>query len=84
MPAETLPPKASTAANPKEEHQDPVYLRIRDMVYQTCGIYHSEEKLYLLTAACKRRMEKVKCAGPREYLDLLKVSDIATWKPTNC
>ncbi len=36
----------------------------------SCGIYHSEEKLYLLVA-CKRRMEKVKSAGPREYLELL-------------
>ena len=71
MPVETLPAKASTAANPKEEYQDPLYLRIRDLVYQTCGIYHSEEKLYLLVAACKRRMEKVKSAGPREYLELL-------------
>jgi chemotaxis protein methyltransferase CheR len=45
--------------------------RIRDLVYQTCGIYHSEEKLYLLESACKRRMEKTKTAGAREYLELL-------------
>lgn len=71
MPVEALLPKTSTAATPKEEHYDPVYLRIRDMVYQTCGIYHSEEKLYLLVGACKRRMEKAKAPGPREYLELL-------------
>ena len=53
--------------------QDPVYLRIRDLVYQTCGIYHSDEKLYLLVAACKRRMEgeSAKAHTGKEYLDLL-------------
>ncbi|HEY1471723.1 MAG TPA: hypothetical protein VGF61_21975 [Candidatus Acidoferrum sp.] len=71
MPVEAPPPKTSAAATPKEEHHDPAYLRIRDMVYQTCGIYHSEEKLYLLVAACKRRMEKAKAPGAREYLELL-------------
>ena len=57
----------------KEDINDPVYLRIRDLVYQTCGIYHSEEKMYLLTAACKRRMATgaVKATNGREYLDLL-------------
>jgi chemotaxis methyl-accepting protein methylase len=57
----------------KDELQDPAYLRIRDLVYQSCGIYHSEEKLYLLVAACKRRMNAL--GGPinsgRGYLDLL-------------
>jgi chemotaxis protein methyltransferase CheR len=56
----------------KQEFQDPIYLRIRDLVYQSCGIYHSEEKLYLLVAACKRRMDAVGgIASGREYLDLL-------------
>ena len=58
MPVETLSTKPSTAANAKEECRNPVYLGIRDLVYQTRGIYHSEEKLYLLIAACKRRMER--------------------------
>jgi chemotaxis methyl-accepting protein methylase len=71
MPVEAPPPKTSAAATTKEEHHDPAYLRIRDMVYQTCGIYHSEEKLYLLVAACKRRMENAKAPGAREYLELL-------------
>ncbi len=62
-----------TAPTTKGEAYDPVYLRIRDLVYQTCGIYHSEEKLYLLVAACKRRMatERVKAGSGREYLELL-------------
>ena len=73
MPAEVLNAKAS-AATLKDDAQDPVYLRIRDLVYQTCGIYHSEEKLYLLVAACKRRMQTGKANSGREYLELLSSS----------
>jgi chemotaxis protein methyltransferase CheR len=72
MPTEVLN-GPTTGGTQKDESQDPVYLRIRDLVYQSCGIYHSEEKLYLLIAACKRRMTLT--AGQvntgREYLDLL-------------
>ena len=73
MPAELLNAAPSTI-NPKGDVQDPVYLRIRDLVYQTCGIYHSEEKLYLLVAACNRRMQKGKASTGREYLELLTSS----------
>ena len=57
----------------KEGANDPVYLRIRDLVYQTCGIYHSDEKMYLLVAACKRRIASgaLKATNGREYLDTL-------------
>ena len=54
-------------------NDDPSYLRIRDLVYQSCGIYHPEEKLYLLIAACKRRMSasSERAGTGREYLGLL-------------
>jgi len=57
----------------KDDSQDPVYLKIRDFVYQACGIYHSEEKMYLLVSACRRRMEML---GPsvstgRDYFQSL-------------
>ena len=57
----------------KDDSGDPIYLRIRDLVYQTCGIYHSDEKMYLLIAACKRRLASgaVKTGNGREYLELL-------------
>jgi chemotaxis protein methyltransferase CheR len=51
---------------------DPVYLRIRDLVYQTCGIYHPEEKLYLLAGACNRRMPDAKATNPKEYFEVLR------------
>ena len=73
MPAEALN-GISTTTHTKDDSQDPVYLRIRDLVYQTCGIYHSEEKLYLLVAACNRRMKTGKANTGREYLELLTSS----------
>jgi chemotaxis protein methyltransferase CheR len=72
MPTDVL--KGPTAEiSEKNDAQDPVYLRIRDHVYRSCGIYHSEEKLYLLVAACKRRMAASTdhLSSGREYLDLL-------------
>jgi chemotaxis protein methyltransferase CheR len=70
MPAEVEKPAAvpRTAA---EEARDPLYLRLRDLIYQTCGIYHPEEKLYLLVGACKRRMDGSKTNSAHEYFDLL-------------
>ena len=61
------------SARGKDDAQDPVYLRIRDLVYQTCGIYHSDEKLYLLVAACKRRITNRNdgANSAREYMDIL-------------
>lgn len=54
-----------------DDSHDPVYLRIRDLVYRTCGIYHTEEKLYLLAGGCKRRMTEAKIAGAKTYFDTL-------------
>ncbi len=64
---------APAGVREKEDANDPVFLRIRELVYQTCGIYHSDEKMYLLTAACKRRLASggVKATNAREYLDTL-------------
>jgi chemotaxis protein methyltransferase CheR len=51
--------------------RDAAYLQIRDLVYQTSGIYHSEDKLYLLAGACKRRMPRVNAADAQSYFALL-------------
>jgi chemotaxis protein methyltransferase CheR len=71
MPVDLL--QATNMARGKEETQDPVYARIRELVYQSCGIYHSDEKMYLLAAACQRRMDARNDAkkNPREYLEAL-------------
>jgi chemotaxis protein methyltransferase CheR len=70
------------APSGKQEAQDPVFLRIRDLVYQTCGIYHSDEKLYLLVAACQRRMaaDTVKATDTKGYLALLTGTGSKRWE----
>jgi len=69
MPAEVR--TAGSRATPTDDSQDPIYVRLRDLVYQACGIYHPQEKLYLLAGACKRRLKPSNSANPRGYLDLL-------------
>src|SRR5208283_4281187 len=64
--AKTRPAPASPS-NPG----DPAYLKIRDLIYRISGIYHSEEKLYLLISRCERRMNVLRAASPSEYLEHL-------------
>jgi len=54
-----------------EDLSDPAYLRIRDVIYQASGIYHPDEKLYLLAARCARRMSALKASTPAQYLEQL-------------
>ena len=50
---------------------DPMYLKIRDLIYHISGIYQSEEKLYLLASRCARRMSAVNAKTPAEYMEHL-------------
>jgi chemotaxis protein methyltransferase CheR len=52
---------------------DPAYIKIRDLIYRISGIYHQENKLYLLAERCGRRMQALSVATPSEYLDHLTV-----------
>ncbi len=63
--------KEKSAATPAPRADDPTYLKIRDLIYKVSGIYHSEQKLYLLIASCKRRMSALDKSGPAQYLDHL-------------
>lgn len=66
---------AGTAAAPaKPDLRNPAYLRIRDLIYSTSGIYQSEDKLYLLASRVARRMTATKAATPAAYLDFLNKS----------
>jgi len=56
-----------------QDLKDRAYLKIRDVIYQISGIYHPEEKLYLLASRCGRRMNALKVASPTEYLEHLTV-----------
>ena len=71
MPSETATAKA--VISPQVNPADPAYLKIRDLIYTISGIYHSQEKLYLLTSRCARRMNAVGAATPSEYLEHLTV-----------
>jgi len=69
MPIEIAKPKPDVT--PDFNPGDPVYLKIRDLIYRVSGIYHSEEKLYLLVSRCTRRMIALGVASPAEYLEHL-------------
>lgn len=50
---------------------DPAFLKIRDLIYTIAGIYHSQEKIYLLAGRCARRMTDLGVETPAEYLEHL-------------
>ena len=56
---------------PVEGISDPVWIRIRDLIYQVSGIFQAENKFYLLVSRCQVRMKVVGARTPREYLDFL-------------
>src|SRR5271169_2129970 len=63
--------RAKPAVSLESNTDDPAYLKIRDLIYGTSGIYHSVEKLYLLISRCARRMNVLGAASPAEYLEHL-------------
>ena len=63
--------KAKPVIIPDSNPADPAYLKIRDLIYRISGIYHSEEKLYLLIGRCARRMVMLGVATASEYLEYL-------------
>ncbi|MFY9905656.1 MAG: protein-glutamate O-methyltransferase CheR [Terriglobales bacterium] len=71
MPIEIAKPKLAPAS--EQNSSDPAYLKIRDLVYRISGIYHAEEKIYLLTSRCARRMSALELTNPAEYLEHLTV-----------
>ena len=68
--AATAPAKVAITPN-KADLRNPAYLKIRELVYRTAGIYQSEDKLYLLASRVTRRMNAVHAATPGQYLDCL-------------
>jgi chemotaxis protein methyltransferase CheR len=63
--------KAKPVVSAEPSRSDPAYLKIRDLIYRISGIYHSEEKLYLLSSRCARRMAALGVATAAEYLQRL-------------
>jgi len=52
---------------------DPNLIRIRDLIYQVCGIFHPDNKLTFLSDRCLRRMKARQSPNFRDYLELLTV-----------
>ncbi|MGA2354177.1 MAG: protein-glutamate O-methyltransferase CheR [Terriglobales bacterium] len=63
--------KTKPVVTQESSPSDPAYLKIRDLIYRISGIYHSQEKLYLLTSRCARRMNALGVTNPAEYLETL-------------
>jgi chemotaxis protein methyltransferase CheR len=50
---------------------DPELVRLRDLIYQTAGIFHPDNKLRLLSDRCGRRMKVLNTTTYREYYECL-------------
>lgn len=50
---------------------DPDLILLRDLIYQTAGIFHPDAKLSLLRERCGRRMKELKVVSLRHYLENL-------------
>jgi len=69
-----MPNESTVVANERPTvagMSDPVWVRIRDLIYQVSGIFQAENKFYLLLNRCQVRMKAVGARTPREYLDFL-------------
>jgi chemotaxis protein methyltransferase CheR len=52
---------------------EPELMRIRDVIYQTAGIFHPDNKLRLLQDRCGRRMKELRLPNLRDYSECLTV-----------
>lgn len=58
-------------ARPEPDLSDPALVTIRDLVYRMSGIFHPDDKFYLLAGRCQRRMEAIRVASFAEYFEHL-------------
>ena len=50
---------------------DPALIKLRDLIYRLSGIYHPENKFYLLATRSRRRMKAINSRTFSDYLDAL-------------
>ena len=62
---------AAESAFAVEGPPDPDLILIRDLIYQTAGIFHPDAKLSLLRERCVRRMKALNIVTLRRYLEQL-------------
>lgn len=63
--------KSDGAAPATSNIHDPAYLKIRDLIYSVSGIYHPQNKMYLLAERCARRISALAVRTASAYLDIL-------------
>lgn len=71
--ATNAPASSIDSSNP----DNPIYLTIRDLIYQTAGIYYSADKLYLLAERCQRRMRALSTPTLEQYLVRLRSGSVS-------
>ncbi|HEY6767008.1 MAG TPA: protein-glutamate O-methyltransferase CheR [Candidatus Sulfotelmatobacter sp.] len=64
----------ATATGDLDARPDPDLALIRDLVYQSAGIFHADNKLRLLQDRCGRRMKALHSKNLREYYQSLTVN----------
>jgi chemotaxis protein methyltransferase CheR len=69
MALDTLATKAQAAED--ADLTDAGLIKIRDLIYRISGIYHAENKFYLLATRARRRMAILKSNTFNDYLDHL-------------
>jgi chemotaxis protein methyltransferase CheR len=69
MPTET--PTLQTALATEADLSDPTLAKLRDLIYRISGIYHPENKFYLLANRARRRMSAINSATFADYYDRL-------------
>jgi CheR methyltransferase-like protein len=67
MPIDSVPTHEQTAV--AADLRDPALAKIRDLIYRLSGIFHSDNKFYLLARHCQRRMKEL---GSRSFSDYLE------------
>lgn len=51
--------------------KDPALIKIRDLVYRISGIFHQDNKFYLLATRIRRRMKEVRSNTLSDYFEVL-------------
>ena len=67
MAVNTLPTQTASA----EDLTDPGLIKIRDLIYRISGIFHAENKFYLLATRARRRMTEVGSPNFGDYFERL-------------
>ncbi|MDZ7372338.1 MAG: protein-glutamate O-methyltransferase CheR [candidate division KSB1 bacterium] len=63
-------PLTSTVGEPDAEAQ--ALWELRDLIYNTCGMYFSEQRRFFLESRCRRRMNALGMHSYQDYLQLVR------------